>query len=327
MHMNGRVYDPMIGRFMSVDPVYQAPTNSQSVNPYSYVMNNPLSLVDPSGYASADLGIADPKTGGQSPQGQIDDNSPVLIDTGMGGTLGGEGGRDSKGNLIQNVDISSLQAGEGVRLANGTSIIMNGDGTVDAFDGNGAVLGTGIALPRGDGDSGNQGGATTKETGQTQSQTTGSTPKTTTSTAATSSTATPEKPVALDKQKFAQQLDDQTPKGTKSGGKCATYVRKAMEAGGLDTSGHPVDAGNYGPLLTKLGAVRVAGTGDLSGYKHQIGDIAVFDINDTHQSGHIAGYDGHQWVSDWKQGTFIPYKDQSHVPPYTIYRFPDPPAN
>ena len=35
IHMNGRVYDPMIGRFMSVDPVYQAPTNSQSVNPYT----------------------------------------------------------------------------------------------------------------------------------------------------------------------------------------------------------------------------------------------------------------------------------------------------
>jgi len=53
VHMNGRVYDPVIGRFMSVDPVFQAPTNTQSVNPYSYVMNNPLSLVDPSGYAAA----------------------------------------------------------------------------------------------------------------------------------------------------------------------------------------------------------------------------------------------------------------------------------
>lgn len=48
--MNGRVYDPVIGRMMSVDPIFQAPTNTQSVNPYSYVMNNPLSLVDPSGY-------------------------------------------------------------------------------------------------------------------------------------------------------------------------------------------------------------------------------------------------------------------------------------
>ena len=53
VHMNGRLEDPVIGRMLSVDPVFQAPSNAQSVNPYSYVMNNPLSLVDPSGYASA----------------------------------------------------------------------------------------------------------------------------------------------------------------------------------------------------------------------------------------------------------------------------------
>jgi len=51
--MNGRVYDPALGRFLSVDPVYQAPTNMQSLNPYSYVLNNPLSLTDPSGYVTA----------------------------------------------------------------------------------------------------------------------------------------------------------------------------------------------------------------------------------------------------------------------------------
>jgi hypothetical protein len=51
--MGGRVYDPAVGRFLSVDPAYQAPRNSQSVNPYSYVMNNPLSLVDPSGYCAS----------------------------------------------------------------------------------------------------------------------------------------------------------------------------------------------------------------------------------------------------------------------------------
>jgi len=50
--MNGRVYDPTIGRFMSVDPVFQFPENTQSLNPYSYVLNNPLSLTDPSGFAA-----------------------------------------------------------------------------------------------------------------------------------------------------------------------------------------------------------------------------------------------------------------------------------
>lgn len=53
IHMNGRVYDYNLGRFMSVDPVIQSPGNSQSVNPYSYIMNNPLGGTDPTGYSSA----------------------------------------------------------------------------------------------------------------------------------------------------------------------------------------------------------------------------------------------------------------------------------
>ncbi len=50
IHMNGRVYDPLIGRFMSADPFIQAPDNLQSHNRYAYVMKNPLNLTDPSGY-------------------------------------------------------------------------------------------------------------------------------------------------------------------------------------------------------------------------------------------------------------------------------------
>lgn len=48
--MNGRVYDPELGRFMSADPFVQAPYNTQSYNRYSYVFNNPLSFTDPNGY-------------------------------------------------------------------------------------------------------------------------------------------------------------------------------------------------------------------------------------------------------------------------------------
>ncbi|MCW8998824.1 MAG: YwqJ-related putative deaminase, partial [Kangiellaceae bacterium] len=50
IHMNGRVYDYNLGRFLSVDPFIQEPGNSQSMNPYSYIMNNPLAGTDPSGY-------------------------------------------------------------------------------------------------------------------------------------------------------------------------------------------------------------------------------------------------------------------------------------
>lgn len=52
IHMNGRVYDPNIGRFMSADPHIQYPDNLQSFNRYSYVLNNPLLYTDPSGFWS-----------------------------------------------------------------------------------------------------------------------------------------------------------------------------------------------------------------------------------------------------------------------------------
>ncbi|MEM9469818.1 MAG: hypothetical protein AAF988_06620, partial [Pseudomonadota bacterium] len=40
---------------MSVDPLIQAPGNSQGINPYSYGMNNPLSFTDPTGYETEDV--------------------------------------------------------------------------------------------------------------------------------------------------------------------------------------------------------------------------------------------------------------------------------
>jgi len=48
--MNGRIYDGRLGRFLQADPHIQEPNNSQSLNRYSYVINNPLSYTDPTGY-------------------------------------------------------------------------------------------------------------------------------------------------------------------------------------------------------------------------------------------------------------------------------------
>lgn len=50
VNMNGRMYDPVLGRFLSPDPYTQSPDFTQGLNRYSYVFNNPLSFTDPSGY-------------------------------------------------------------------------------------------------------------------------------------------------------------------------------------------------------------------------------------------------------------------------------------
>jgi RHS repeat-associated protein len=68
INMNGRVYDPVIARFLSPDPYVQAPESSQNFNRYSYCLNNPLNYTDPSGeiiFTLATL-IAAPFTGGAS---------------------------------------------------------------------------------------------------------------------------------------------------------------------------------------------------------------------------------------------------------------------
>ena len=47
--MNGRIYDPQMGRFLSADKFVQFPGNLQSYNRYSYVQNNPLTHTDSTG--------------------------------------------------------------------------------------------------------------------------------------------------------------------------------------------------------------------------------------------------------------------------------------
>jgi RHS repeat-associated protein len=49
IHMNGRMYDPQLGRFLSPDNFIQDPYNTQNYNRYGYVLNNPLMYTDPSG--------------------------------------------------------------------------------------------------------------------------------------------------------------------------------------------------------------------------------------------------------------------------------------
>ena len=47
IHMNGRIYDPHLARFLQADPFME---DTGTLNRYSYVLNNPLMYTDPSGY-------------------------------------------------------------------------------------------------------------------------------------------------------------------------------------------------------------------------------------------------------------------------------------
>jgi len=49
INMNGRVYDPLISRFLSPDPFVQAPNMAMGFNRYAYCLNNPMIYTDPSG--------------------------------------------------------------------------------------------------------------------------------------------------------------------------------------------------------------------------------------------------------------------------------------
>lgn len=75
---NARLYDPAIGRFISADPVVPHPYNPQSLNRYSYVLNNPLIYTDPSGYQAAVSGGEYAKEiEGNKPEHTID---PIIIE-------------------------------------------------------------------------------------------------------------------------------------------------------------------------------------------------------------------------------------------------------
>ena len=54
-YYNARYYDPVLGRFISADPIVPDPTNPQALNRYSYVVNNPLKYTDPSGHGFGDF--------------------------------------------------------------------------------------------------------------------------------------------------------------------------------------------------------------------------------------------------------------------------------
>jgi hypothetical protein len=102
---------------------------------------------------------------------------------------------------------------------------------------------------------------------------------------------------------------------SQSSGQCARYVRLALKAGGINTIGAPLSAGDYGPFLLQHGFAVVPPS---TSYVPEVGDIAVFSDSAAHPNGHIEVWTGQNWVSDFVQNNESPYSDNSSVE--TIYR-------
>jgi len=95
---------------------------------------------------------------------------------------------------------------------------------------------------------------------------------------------------------------------------CALYVAAALQAGGLK----PVllRACDYSWYLPKLGFKAIP----TDHYKPRKGDIVVFPKVKNHMFGHIAMWNGKQWVSDFKQRNIIVAKEYQKAD-YQIFRY------
>ncbi|MDD4928803.1 MAG: toxin C-terminal domain-containing protein [Gallionella sp.] len=125
IHMNGRLYDPVTGRFVSADFLIEAPGNLQSYNRYSYVWNNPLSNTDASGQCficvvaivSAVVGRATGVIDTQTARGIIGIAAGVWLG-GAGGLLNGSfGGAVATGGIVGGISSGWEGVGPGMLSA------------------------------------------------------------------------------------------------------------------------------------------------------------------------------------------------------------------
>jgi RHS repeat-associated protein len=92
IHMNGRIYDPILARFTTADRSVANSADLQTLNRYTYARNNPLRFLDPTGYATEiirkqeDAGGSGEGGGGEGGGGAEGGGGEG------GGTGGGEGG-------------------------------------------------------------------------------------------------------------------------------------------------------------------------------------------------------------------------------------------
>ena len=105
INMNARLYDPLLGRFLSPDPYVQAPDFTQNFNRYSYALNNPLKYTDVTGeFFTWSVGASGFSLGINF--------TPIGIPIGFGVRFGTEGSLGVYGELGYRVGGTGLGAGE-----------------------------------------------------------------------------------------------------------------------------------------------------------------------------------------------------------------------
>lgn len=116
----------------------------------------------------------------------------------------------------------------------------------------------------------------------------------------------------IDIDKFIQKLQGITTQTSSK--KCAKSIRIALESAGAKFQSHPVAASDWGNTLTKIGYRQISPKFD----QPKEGDIYIINRTSKHTYGHIAGFSGKQWVSDFKQRSYDVYKENGLT--YEYYR-------
>ena len=138
INMNGRIYDPRLGRFLSPDPYVQAMNNSQNYNRYSYCLNNPLKYTDPSGefwhiiIGAVVGGVINVATHWKDINNIWEGIGSFALGAGAGAATAATGGATS-GFFASAAGAATIAAGTGAVTAAGNSVISQGNGTLNSL--------------------------------------------------------------------------------------------------------------------------------------------------------------------------------------------------
>ncbi|MDB4582936.1 RHS repeat-associated core domain-containing protein [Draconibacterium sp.] len=322
-NMNGRLYDPVVGRFLEPDPVVQNTASTQNLNRYSYALNNPLKYVDPSGNRYINE-MEDTYDGTGSSFWYRGDHYTQNGDgewigslfgwTPSGGSPGtsnfGISTRDPGPSYEEYARMNALKGAVTTNSREAIEAILNGFNfdIINKFGKNYLVIWPfGQQLNVGKASNGGY-----KSTNGSVFAGTGI--------SSTPGGNTYNIDAAVGYLEANAHASWKTAEG-----QCALYVRIAIGKGGINTNKHPVGAAQYGPYLEKWGFSSV----NIINPQYLRGDIAVIQGYpggtagaDGVPYGHMQMYNGSQWISDFKQDNFWPGPGyRKNTPSFIIYRF------